>query len=191
LALDPGLVDARYNKRLLEFYRQQQQVDDQQNSGSSSDSGQRHSAEQPKGEARPGVIGNETSNPADEQRLESGYGASVQLGQLDPFEQFDGREQQRDRFSATASTRYRLKYSSKAGSANYRPRHRSCFDVNLFAITNDSSNRRDDFHEIRNDFLHLIFTAATGNAGPRRPDLPAARIHPARRYRFTRHRVRQ
>ncbi len=99
LALDPGLVDARYNKRLLEFYRQQQQVDDQQNSGSSSDSGQRHSAEQPKGEARPGVIGNETSNPADEQRLESGYGASVQLGQLDPFEQFDGREQQRDRFS--------------------------------------------------------------------------------------------
>ena len=45
------------------------------------------------------VIGNETSNPADEQRLESGYGASVQLGQLDPFEQFDGREQQRDRFS--------------------------------------------------------------------------------------------
>ena len=100
LELDPELIDARYNRRLLElFQQQQQQPDGQLGADTENDTGQLETPEQNDNLGRSGVIGEQLPNPGDQQRLQSGFGAATQLGQLDPFEQFDGREQQLDRFS--------------------------------------------------------------------------------------------
>ena len=100
LALEPGLNAARYNKRLLELYlAQQRENENEQSVESDSGSGDFDQLEQSAAENRPGVIGQEYNNPGDEQQLESGFGAALQSGQIDPFEQFDGREQQIERFS--------------------------------------------------------------------------------------------
>ncbi|UCH41805.1 MAG: VWA domain-containing protein [Gammaproteobacteria bacterium] len=100
LKLDPALANARYNKRLLELFQErQQQTDSKQSGQAEDDSSEFELPDEPGGEGRLGIIGQETENPADQQQLESGFGASTQYGPLDPFEQFDGRDQQLDRFS--------------------------------------------------------------------------------------------
>ncbi len=100
LALDPALVEARYNKRLLEIYLAQQQASageqPAESDGTSEDLDQ---LDQSSGESRLGVVGQESSNPGDEQQLEPGFGAALQSGQPSLFERFDGHEQQLQRFS--------------------------------------------------------------------------------------------
>jgi Ca-activated chloride channel family protein len=100
LALEPGLSEARYNKRLLELYlARQRESEGEQSAESDGGSGDLDQLDQSTGENRPGVVAQAYNNPGDEQQLEPGFGAALQSGPLDPFEQFDGREQQLERFS--------------------------------------------------------------------------------------------
>lgn len=100
LARAPELTAARYNKRLLElFLARQQEIDGNQSADADDNEGDAVLPEQAAGDNRPGVIGQEFTNPADEQRQQPGLGASQQSGMLDPFEQFDGLEQQLERLA--------------------------------------------------------------------------------------------
>jgi len=100
LARAPGLTAARYNKRLLELYLARQQKNDGNQSADADDSaGDNVQPEQAANDSRPGVIGEEFNNPADQQRQLPGLGASQQYGTLDPFEQFDARERQLERLA--------------------------------------------------------------------------------------------
>jgi len=94
------LTAARYNKRLLELYLARQQKNDGNQSADADDSaGDNVQPEQAANDSRPGVIGEEFNNPADQQRQLPGLGASQQYGTLDPFEQFDARERQLERLA--------------------------------------------------------------------------------------------
>jgi Ca-activated chloride channel family protein len=99
LILNTELEPARYNKRLLELYLEQQSEND---NGLTNDNTEGESADytqdQSSVETRIGISGQLQTNPADDLQPGSGLGASTGSGQLDPFEQFDGLEQELDRF---------------------------------------------------------------------------------------------
>lgn len=96
LSLDPGFDQARYNKRLVELYLEQNPGSaDEDGSDSAEDNSNLDDSAQSGSDSRFEASARVFTNPADEQRLEAGFGASLQNGQLDPFEQFDGREQRR------------------------------------------------------------------------------------------------
>jgi len=98
LELNPQLGPARYNQRLLELYLEQQYETVNGQSGETEDPESFDSADLPDAEVRIGVAGQESTNPADDQQSGPGLGASMQSGQVDPFERFDGLEQEMERF---------------------------------------------------------------------------------------------
>ena len=99
LTLDPSLGEAKYNRRLIEVFLQQQSAAEQSDNAEGEGSNF-ESQDQSDGEGqRPGIAGQEFNNPADEESLGTGYGASIQSGQRVPLEQFDGLEQELERFS--------------------------------------------------------------------------------------------
>ena len=102
LELNPQLGQARYNKRLIELYLEQQNETIKRQSSETDDGESPGDAELPNAEARIGVAGQELTNPADDQQSGPGLGASMQMGQADPFERFDGLEQEMERFALQA-----------------------------------------------------------------------------------------
>jgi Ca-activated chloride channel family protein len=102
LELNPQLGQARYNKRLIELYLEQQNETVNGQSSETDDGESSGDAELPDAEARIGVAGQELTNPADDQQSGPGLGASMQMGQADPFERFDGLEQEMERFALQA-----------------------------------------------------------------------------------------
>ncbi|MDH3763079.1 MAG: tetratricopeptide repeat protein, partial [Gammaproteobacteria bacterium] len=99
LILDPGFDQARYNKRLLELYLQRLGAGDDEDAADSTENGANPDDPAQSGSENRFEVGpRQMINPADEQRLEAGFGASIQSGQVDPFEKFDGNEQQPGRF---------------------------------------------------------------------------------------------
>jgi len=99
LILNAELEPARYNKRLLELYLEQQSENED---GQANDSAEGESADNTQdlssAETRIGITAQLQTNPADDFQLGPSLGASSQSGQVDPFEQFDGLEQELDRF---------------------------------------------------------------------------------------------
>jgi Ca-activated chloride channel family protein len=102
LELNPQLDPARYNKRLIELYLEQQYETVNGQSGETDAGESSGDADLPDAEARIGVAGQELTNPADDQQSGPGLGASMQAGQVDPFERFDGLEQEMERFALQA-----------------------------------------------------------------------------------------
>jgi Ca-activated chloride channel family protein len=100
LELDPAIRSASYNKRLIELFLEQQSADaggagdnNVDGNGIVEDGGGQETAEERIG------IGSELQlNPADQQQSGPGFGASLQSGQVDPLERFDGQEQEMERF---------------------------------------------------------------------------------------------
>lgn len=102
LEFDPGFAAARFNRRLVELYLQQAEAEAAVNDDSgetSADDEALDSMRQPVNPGRIGIVGQELANPADRQQSDSAYGALLQSGNIDPFEQFDGSEQAPDRFA--------------------------------------------------------------------------------------------
>ena len=102
LDLNPQLGQARYNKRLLELYLEQQNETVKGQSSETDDSESPGDADLPDAKARIGAAGQELTNPADDQQSGPGLGASMQIGQADPFERFDGLEQEMKRLALQA-----------------------------------------------------------------------------------------
>lgn len=99
LKLNPDLDVARYNKRMLELFLEQQlETENQSSDGADGVGPSAENPEQVDGEARIGVIGEDQTNPADDPQPGPGVGASMQSGQVDPLERFNGQEQEMERF---------------------------------------------------------------------------------------------
>jgi Ca-activated chloride channel family protein len=99
LLQNPEFAPARYNKRLLELYLEQQaEIDNGLTNDSTDGEAADETFEQPGTEARIGINDQYQTNPADDLQLGPGLGASMQSAQVDPFESFDGLEQQLERF---------------------------------------------------------------------------------------------
>ena len=105
LLLNPDLVSASYNKRLIEIFLEQQSETNGTQSGDS-DEGESSSEFQNQGDTEMRIGVAETStNPGDDPELGPGLGASIQPGgQVDPFERFDGQEEALQRFVLRAQT---------------------------------------------------------------------------------------
>jgi len=100
LEIDPLLGQARYNRRLLEiFLQQQQEAQGDLSAESGSETGGPEPPDQSDSENGPGTAEQGVSNPGDEDAIGSGFGASIQSGQPELYERFDGLEQQLERFS--------------------------------------------------------------------------------------------
>ena len=108
LELNPGLGPARYNKRLLELYLEQEYESANGPSGEADADESIADARLLDAEARIGVVGQELTNPAEDQQLGPGLGASMQAGQANPFERFDGLEQEMERFTLRSQDAERL-----------------------------------------------------------------------------------
>jgi len=103
LALDSALESARYNIRLVELYLEQQaETSGEQHSDSDRDESSIEPLGQADTETRIGVAETST-NPAEDPQLGPGLGASMQPGQVDPFERFDGQEEALQRFVLRAA----------------------------------------------------------------------------------------
>ena len=103
LRQNPELAPARYNKRLLELYLEQHtKVDNGLANDSTDDESTDDSLDQPGTERRIGINQQYQTNPAEDIQPGSGLGASMQSTQVDPFESFDGLEQQLERFDIRA-----------------------------------------------------------------------------------------
>jgi Ca-activated chloride channel family protein len=97
LELDPSMIAARYNKRLIELFLEQQteatgDQADNENGGANDNQGKEAY------ETRIGIASELQLNPADQQQFGPGFGASQQGGQVDPFERFDGLDPETQRF---------------------------------------------------------------------------------------------
>ena len=105
LLLNPDLVSASYNKRLIEIFLEQQSETNGTQSGDS-DEGESSNEFQNQGDTEMRIGVAETStNPGDDPELGPGLGASIQPGgQVDPFERFDGQEEALQRFVLRAQT---------------------------------------------------------------------------------------
>jgi len=99
LELDPAMTAASYNKRLIELFLEQQSAaaDDNANNDGGNGSVDENEAQEAY-ETRIGIASELQLNPADEQQLGPGFGASQQAGQVDPFERFDGLDPEVGRF---------------------------------------------------------------------------------------------
>ena len=98
LDLNPLLASASYNKRLIELYLEQQYATADAQSGEGDAGEASEDADLPAAEARIGIAGQELTNPAEDQQSGPGLGTSLQSGQVDPFERFDGLEQEMEHF---------------------------------------------------------------------------------------------
>ncbi len=105
LLLNPDLVSARYNKRLIEIYLEQQSEANGTQS-SHSDEAETSDENQNQGDTQMRIgVAQTSTNPGDDPELGPGLGASTQPGgQVDPFERFDGQEEALQRFVLRAQT---------------------------------------------------------------------------------------
>jgi Ca-activated chloride channel family protein len=105
LDLDPQLVNAAYNRRLVEIFLEQQAAsagDDQETTGTSDAT--KNALDHEAFEMRIGIATEVQSNPADDQQPGSGSGDNRQTGQVDPLERFDGKEEDEERFVSRAQS---------------------------------------------------------------------------------------
>jgi Ca-activated chloride channel family protein len=99
LLQNPELAPARYNKRLLELYLEQQaEIQNGLTNDPADDESAEENPDQPGAETQIGINEQYQTNPAEDLQLGPGLGASMQSSQVDPFESFDGLEQQLERF---------------------------------------------------------------------------------------------
>jgi len=99
LALNPGFKSAQYNKGLIELYLEQQLASGSEASTASAvDDSLSNELHQLDAEMAIGITDQYQTNPADDQQLGPGLGASTQSNQVDPFERFNGQEQEMERF---------------------------------------------------------------------------------------------
>lgn len=98
LELDPGLVNARYNLRLLELYLEQQETPGENADSADSDGSDEDDDSGETIEMRIGSANEAQANPADEQQFGPGSGASLRSDQVDPLERFDGEDLDQERF---------------------------------------------------------------------------------------------
>ena len=97
--LQPGMINARYNKRLLEDFLESQADVAAESVGQGEGNEPDESTESGEAlETRIGIATELQVNPADELQFGSGTGASPQTGQVDPMEQFTGEDMNQDRF---------------------------------------------------------------------------------------------
>lgn len=95
LDLDPGLAEARYNRRLVEWFLETEEESGAEQSEEGVDeSGAFEPIQQSGSESISGAPGQVSGNPGDEQQLGPGLGASMQSGMIDPFEEFSDGEKQ-------------------------------------------------------------------------------------------------
>ena len=105
LLLDPELVPARHNKRLLELYLEQQSENENGLADDSIEGDSTNSTQDQSGaDTRIGISEQRQTNPADDLQLGPGLGATTNSGQVDPFEHFDGLEQDPERFVLRAQS---------------------------------------------------------------------------------------
>ncbi len=101
--LDPQLINAAYNRRLVEIFLQQQAASTNNDQEVATLSEAMEETIDPDAmEMRIGLATEMQGNPADDQQPGSGSGAGQQAGQVDPQESFDGGEQNEDRFALRA-----------------------------------------------------------------------------------------
>ena len=99
LELDPAMTAASYNKRLIELFLEQQSAGAGNSADSDGSNGSAGDSEaQEAYETRIGIASELQQNPAEDQQLGPGFGASRQAGQVDPFERFDGQDPGTERF---------------------------------------------------------------------------------------------
>jgi Ca-activated chloride channel family protein len=101
--LDPQLISAAYNRRLVEIFLEQQAASASEDQEAAIAGEATEEIIDP--DAMEMLIGIATEmqrNPADDQQLGSGSGANQQAGQVDPLERFDGEEQDEERFALRA-----------------------------------------------------------------------------------------
>jgi len=109
LLQNPELASARYNKRLLELYLEQQaEINNGRANDFTDDESADDSLDQPGAETRIGINQQYQTNPAEDIQPGSGLGASMQSTQVDLFENFDGLEQQLERFDLRAQSEDQL-----------------------------------------------------------------------------------
>lgn len=104
LRLDPAHAAAEHNRRLLEYFLEQQSS---MNAAEKADGG-----DEPDGdsdlantEARIGMLGKQITNPGEDPEGGAGLGASIDPGQVDLSDNYDGSEPQLERFSLPAGIR--------------------------------------------------------------------------------------
>ena len=105
LELDPQLIDAAYNRRLVEIFLEQQAAlagADQEAAGTGA--AEEETFDHEGFEMRIGIATELQTNPADDQQPGPGSGANRQSGQVDPLERFDGEEQDEERFVLRAQS---------------------------------------------------------------------------------------
>jgi len=97
--LDPQLINAAYNRRLVEIFVEQQAASAGNDQEAAITAEAMEETIDPDAlEMRIGIVTEMQGNPADDQQPGSGSGASQQAGQVDPLERFDGEEQDQERF---------------------------------------------------------------------------------------------
>jgi Ca-activated chloride channel family protein len=95
LDLQPNFAAARYNLQLVElFLEAEENAVDERGEDAADESGAFEPIQQSGSESLSGAAGQVSGNPGDEQQLGPGFGASMQSGMIDPFEEFsDGQRQ--------------------------------------------------------------------------------------------------
>jgi Ca-activated chloride channel family protein len=101
--LDPQLINAAYNRRLVEIFVEQQATsasNDQQ--AAITGEGMEETIDPDALEMRIGIATEMQGNPADDQQPGSGSGENQEAGQVDPLEHFDGEDLDEERFALRA-----------------------------------------------------------------------------------------
>jgi Ca-activated chloride channel family protein len=101
--LDPQLINAAYNRRLVEIFLEQQAAsagNDQEAAINGEAMGE--TIDPDATEMLIGIATEMQGNPADDQQPGSGSGDSQEAGQVDPLEHFDGEDLDEERFALRA-----------------------------------------------------------------------------------------
>ena len=101
LKLDPAHAKARHNRRVLEYYLEQQSAKEAEGGGDQSDDPSEDDSPSENTQARVGITGEQLANPGEDPDSGSGLGVSLEPGSLDFSENYDGSEQQLERFTLT------------------------------------------------------------------------------------------
>ena len=98
--LDPQLINAAYNRRLVEIFLEQQSASASNEQEAAITGEAMEEAIDPDAlEMRIGIATEMQGNPADDQQPGSGSGDNQQAGQVDLLERFDGEDQDDERFA--------------------------------------------------------------------------------------------
>jgi Ca-activated chloride channel family protein len=101
--MDPQLINAAYNRRLVEIFMEQQAVSASNDQEAAITGEAMEETIDPDAlEMRIGIATEMQGNPADDQQPGSGSGENQQADQVDPLERFDGEDQDEERFALRA-----------------------------------------------------------------------------------------